>query len=247
MAIYPKAIRKLIAPGSNDPRITAVGVVAHVAVSRADSLYSYFNGPSGGIESHFYIREDGTVEQYRDTAYEADAQGDGNSWPVGSTRLGFISVETEGMGDGSWTDAQLASFDALCRWAAETHGFPLRAVTVPQPRSAAEGGVGYHSQFTAWNPNGHTCPGAARIAQFKTVVLPRLIRPLEVDVTPEDVLAFHFDATNTAWTVESVLRAAYDAGRRNAVEIAALKTSGGVDLDALAAKVAALLEVKPKP
>ena len=58
---YPKAIVKNIPPGSNDPSITPVGGVLHVRDGLGESLFPYFNGPSGGIESHFYIRFDGQL------------------------------------------------------------------------------------------------------------------------------------------------------------------------------------------
>lgn len=158
MAIYPKAIKRLIAPGSNDPRIKATAVCLHVAVSTADSLHDQFEH-DGGIESHFYVRFDGTVEQYRDTAYQADAQAAGNDT--------CISVETEGMGAGQWTAAQLAAIKDLILWAHETHDVPLRKI---QHWNGA--GVGYHRQFPQWNPNGHTCPGPDRIKQFDQVLVP---------------------------------------------------------------------------
>ena len=45
----------------------------HTAVSSASSLYSYFATRSGKVHSHFYVAKDGTIEQYRDTAYAAAA------------------------------------------------------------------------------------------------------------------------------------------------------------------------------
>lgn len=168
MAIYPNAIKKLIRPGSHDPRMDACGIVFHVAVSKSDSLHTFFLH-DGGIESHFYVRYDGTVEQYRDTAWEADAQSKGNSFFRHGRRVGFISVETEGMGPGTWTKAQVESLQALTLWAAAEHGFPLRKC--PGPYSP---GVGYHRLFSAWNPNHHSCPGPDRVRQFDRVFVPWL-------------------------------------------------------------------------
>ena len=45
----------------------------HTAVSSASSLYSHFATRSGKVHSHFYVAKDGTIEQYRDTAYAAAA------------------------------------------------------------------------------------------------------------------------------------------------------------------------------
>lgn len=102
---YPPAVRRQVTLTSADPRIRPVGVILHVAATNAESLHDWFNGPSGGIESHLYLRKDGTWEQYRDFEHEADANFKGNSWISGSHRNGFISVETQGLGAGEWTDA----------------------------------------------------------------------------------------------------------------------------------------------
>jgi hypothetical protein len=167
---YPGAILKLIPPGDSDPRIQPVGVVLHVAVSEADSLHDWFDGPSGGIESHLYVRYSGVIEEYRDLEHEADAQLAGHSWIEGAHRNGFLSVETEGMGGGTWTDQQIASLAHIVAWCSKQFDFPIRQVTTAQPSGPASGGVGYHSQWPSWNPNHHNCPGAARIAQIPAIL-----------------------------------------------------------------------------
>lgn len=169
MAICPFATQELIPPGANDPKIVPVGSVAHVAVSMARDLHGFFNGPSGGIESHFYILFDGTIKQYRDTDYEADAQAAGNSWMEGGVRVGLISYETQGMGDGTWTKQQLRSIKRLNRWLRRKHRRSFRWQLATAWNS---GGLGYHAQFKEWNPNAHSCPGPARIAQFKAAIRP---------------------------------------------------------------------------
>jgi hypothetical protein len=173
VAIYPRAIRRLIPPGSNDPRITATQVILHVAVSEQSSLYDYFARRSGGIESHFYIRRDGTVEQYRDTAYQADANYTAN--------VRAISVETQGMAAGEWTAAQLDAIKALLTWAHKTHGIPLRKC----PGDTAAG-IGYHSQFRSWSPVAKSCPGPDRIKQFDRVLVPWMSAPEEDDMPLSD-------------------------------------------------------------
>jgi hypothetical protein len=163
----PDAIRKPIAQGSNDPYITPVGDIFHVAVSEAASLRAYFDGPSGGIESTGYIRRDGTVEQYRPLNVECDAQGDGNSWVSGGTRYGFNSWETQGMGDGVWTREQLAAIKKIIAFKHAEYGTPLRLC----PAWDAPG-FGYHRLFTRWNKNGHSCPGPERVKQFHNIIVP---------------------------------------------------------------------------
>ena len=160
MALYPKALLKLIPPGPQDPRITARLAILHVAVSESDSLYDYFNGRSGGVESHFYIRYDGTVEQYRDTAYEADANMSANPFA--------ISIETEGEGPGEWTDAQLASIKSLLEWIVANHD-----VTFEVPATWDGRGIGYHILFMdEWAGGPRSCPGPDRIKQFNAVLVP---------------------------------------------------------------------------
>lgn len=160
MALYPAAVKRLIQPGPNDPRITARVAILHVAATNATSLHDYFNGPSGGVESHFYILRDGTVEQYRDTAYQADANVMANDFAV--------SIETQGLAEGEWSPEQLASIKALLKWLNATHSIPL--VKCPKWDGA---GVGYHILFEAqWDQRGAACPGPDRIKQFDSVLVP---------------------------------------------------------------------------
>lgn len=155
MARYPGAVWRPIPPGPNDPVITPTIVILHVAVSRADSLHDYFNGPSGGIESHFYVQPDtlrnghpGGVEQYRDTGREADANFRANSFTgPGGKLCGAISVETAGMEHGEWSESALNRIKALLLWAREVHGIPLRPTPGP-----FEPGVSYHVMWGAPGP-----------------------------------------------------------------------------------------------
>ena len=160
--IYPAAVQRPIPPGSNDPPIVPRIAVLHVAVSNADSLHDFFDGPSGGVESHFYIRFDGTVEQYRSIYFQADAQLDANDFAVG--------IETAGMGSGEWTAEQLASIKALLTWLHTEAKIPLEECTAWNGE-----GVGYHTMWGApshWTPSVKTCPGPDRIKQFNDVIVP---------------------------------------------------------------------------
>ena len=163
----PGAIVKNIPPGANDPGIKPVGGVLHVAVSEAESLYPYFNGPSGGVESHFYVRRDGKFEQYRSIYFEADANYKGNSFLRGGKTCGLLSIETQGMGAGEWTDAQIATMKNIMLWANAEADVPLEVI-----KTWDGDGWGYHIMFGApgpWTPAaGKTCPGPDRIKQFKS-------------------------------------------------------------------------------
>lgn len=171
MALSNLATHKLIPPGSSDPRIVVVvGVILHVDAGNSESLYPYFNGPSGGVESHFFIKNDGSIEQYRDTNYEADANYRANSWVVNGRRHGFVSVETQGYGPGKWGPAQLSAIKRLILELSEEHNFPIRVA--PGPFSP---GVGYHTMWGSpsdWTPVAKSCPGPARITQFENILTP---------------------------------------------------------------------------
>lgn len=188
MAWYPEAVKKLIKPGPNDPPIVACGAILHVDSGDASSLFSYFNGRSDGIESHFFVKKDGSVEQYRDTAFEADANLKANSFldtsGVQIVRKGFVSIETQGKDAGEWTDAQIATLKRLLRWLSETHDFPLRVCATP-----TSPGVGYHTLFGSpgpWTPYTKTCPGPDRVRQFNNVLVPWMAQETgtEDDMTP---------------------------------------------------------------
>lgn len=177
----PDAIAEPIPAGANDPEIDPCGVILHVAVSTSPDIRPVFTD-GRGIESHFYVQFDGTIRQYRSIYREADAQFDGNSFPLDGKLGGFVSVETAGMGAGVWTDAQLASMKRIILWVHSQRRFPMRVA----PRWNGPG-VGYHALFSAWNHNGHTCPGPRRIAQFRQVIAPWLAHALDpADPPPPD-------------------------------------------------------------
>src|SRR5690606_37281744 len=123
-------------PSKTDLKIVPIGVILHVDGGNARSLYHWFNGPSGGIESHFHVDRDGHVEQYRDTEQEADANYKGNSFILDvdlpemgirkGTRVGFISVETQGYASGEWTGAQLDAIKRILTFAHDEHRIPLK-------------------------------------------------------------------------------------------------------------------------
>lgn len=171
MALYPGAVKELIAPGANDPKITGIGVILHTDAGNVGDLHDYFDGPSGGIESHFHIPKSAAVKQYRDTAYEADANFHGNSFVIDGERLGFISVETQGLASDPWNDYQLAEIKKLILWAKSVHPRILLRVCPAWNKP----GIGYHTLFGSpgpWTPVAKSCPGPKRIQQFNSVLVP---------------------------------------------------------------------------
>lgn len=162
MALYPKAIKRLIPPGSSDPRITPRVAILHVDAGNADTLYYFFRDRSGGIESHFYVKTNGVVEQYRDTNYQADANYKANDFA--------ISIETQGYGEGQWNNLQLNAIKELLLWLHQTHRIPLEKC--PTWNGS---GIGYHTLFGApspWTPVAKSCPGPKRKLQFEGILVP---------------------------------------------------------------------------
>lgn len=186
MALYPAARQQLIPAGSNDPAIIPIGVILHVDAGNVGNLHDYFDGPSGGIESHFHIPKAGAPYQYRDTSREADANYHGNSFERGGKTYGFISVETQGLAVGEWNDHQLDEIKKLLLWAHRTHGIPLRRCPAWD-----EAGVGYHVMFGApgpWTPHSKVCPGEGRVEQFNDILVPWFrgaTEPVEEDDMPD--------------------------------------------------------------
>lgn len=161
----PFAIDRNIPPGANDPPITPRVAILHVDAGNAASLYEYFGKASGGIESHFYVKRNGLIEQYRSIYREADANYRANPFAV--------SIETQGYADGTWTAAQIEGINRILVWLHTEAGIPL--VKCPKWDGA---GVGYHIQFGSpgkWTDKAKSCPGPDRIKQFNNVIVPGLV------------------------------------------------------------------------
>lgn len=165
---YPYAVRKPIVRNFGGKRRVTRAVVLHVDAGAAKSLQGWFNNPSAGASSHFYVTYDGTVEQYVDADLIAWTQRSGNATCIG--------IETQGKGDGEWTPAQLASIVALVRWLNDHYG--ISDVSMGNSRPASRG-IGYHRMGIdpwrvaggeVWGPRGKVCPGDRRVAQFPYVV-----------------------------------------------------------------------------
>jgi hypothetical protein len=212
-AFCPFATQLIIPPGPNDPPIRPRLVILHVDAGNADSLYTFFRDRSGGIESHFFVKKTGEIEQYRGIFDQADANLDANDFAV--------SIETQGFDAGEWNLEQLASIKRLLLWLHDTVGIPL--VKVPTWDGA---GVGYHTQFGApshWTPVAKSCPGPDRIKQFSAVLVPWMadqgasmptVRNIE-EVTAEtnsDGDVVDYDVTNGGhWPVLGVVPSPDDA------------------------------------
>lgn len=200
MATYPGATFKPLGP-QTEPLMRAHNIVClHTMVGYLTSTDGYFRTGNGagyqGTESHFGVGGrwggdakaglDGTVWQWQDLLYTADANLDG-AWDV-------ISIETADNAASPiapWTPLQCeaisqllawlcspqAHVDCPSSWLCHREGIPLALIpdTLPGRR-----GIGYHRQGidpwrvdggVRWSPSsGKGCPDPARIAQIPAVI-----------------------------------------------------------------------------
>jgi hypothetical protein len=246
MARFPGAIWRPIPENTTQPLVRITQVIMHVRAGTGDSLFGLWTSPGNGLESHFYVRYDGTVEQYMDTARSADANLTANLRPDGT---GAMSIETEGLGEGEWTAAQVTSLLALARWANKVHGVPLRVCPGPN-----DPGIGYHIMFGTpgpWTPVSKSCPGPARIVQWRGIIMPALtsgVDPEGDDMTAEQIAALrqdiHTDMANMlSDSTHMYLPPLHAKLQQTATDMRLLKTT----VDALAAKVQAVPVVAGNP
>lgn len=187
MAIYGGAKALIIKKWNDITRkngLTANAVVFHIAVVNRSvkSLHSNFSRSNQAC-SHFYVANDGSVEQYIDTARRSAADA------AGGNRT--ISIETAGgLGDDlgkPWSAAQVEALAQISAWAHKTHGIPLVEMKDSKPSSK---GIGYHRlgvPRSKWTPAsepgwlvpggevwsgavGKVCPGSARMAQIPGII-----------------------------------------------------------------------------
>lgn len=178
---YPHANWRPLPENNTQRKITATQVIVHTAVDSpaASSLFPYFSRGDVGAESHFFVKRNGTVEQYMDTAVMANANR--------TADVRAISIETEDDGNPEglpWTDPQIQALTELIAWCCDTHRIP-RDLCPAHDRP----GIGWHSMFGFKDPlsqtgpidnpwssfRGKTCPGKTRIGQLLNTVMPALV------------------------------------------------------------------------
>ena len=186
---YPKAERKPLGaqtePSIGVPRV----LVVHTIVGNLRGTDAMFRRQGyDGVESTFGIGGpwepgdlDGVVWQWQALDRQADAQGAGNAYAT--------SVETAdgGKPDRSWTPKQIDALTDLIVWWCRQTGHPAQMVT-----GTGGSGIGYHSQFTAWNPNNHSC-----VPTDVTEILTRRGFVPVAEVTHDDLVA--------SWSADSGL------------------------------------------
>lgn len=182
MAVMPGVIWRPLTTDKSRWRLVPLRVNLHVAVSEAASLFGYFNGARSRPDSHFYVRRDGTIEQYVDTALVAYADLEGNGSTISiETQGGVTATQTE-----PWTTAQLDAMARIYAWAVKTHGIAVQIATDSRPGKTSHGlswhrlgcdgnfpGPPLHGRVASGRrysrARGKVCPGNAKIRQVPDV------------------------------------------------------------------------------
>lgn len=183
MAICPFAVVRLLPENETQPRIEPRVAILHSQGFDDDdgTLYDDFARAGNSLESTFFIRWDGTVEQYMDTEVRADANRYANPFAV--------SIETEDDGDPNrqpWSEPQQTAILRLLRWLNQVHP----AIVLDRCDRWDGSGVGYHVMWGApgpWTPVAKSCPGAARIRQFNDIIIPALRAGARPVIEEDDV------------------------------------------------------------
>ena len=195
MAWYPGATRYELQPESDDqPAIRPTQFIVHsiIAPWTAKRTYEFWRD-STNLESHFGLGYEGDIGQFIGTETRADANYQATRRPDGT---GAVSIETASNLQGSdpWTAAQVEELIKLGVWLHQQHGIPLRLC-----RTHDDPGFGYHRLHSEWAVSGTSCPGDARVAQFRQVVFPGIVARAagtptppeqEDDMDPVDVWAY---------------------------------------------------------
>jgi len=166
VSLCPFATHRLLPESGTQPRITPRVAILHSAAGKG-SLYRFFLERSA-LESHFWVDEDGEIEQYVDTHVRADANLKANGYA--------ISIETESTVAATerWTPRQAAAIIRLLEWICDEHP----DVTRRQVAAPAGSGIGWHVMFGApgpWTPVAKSCPGPARVAQARDEIIPAIV------------------------------------------------------------------------
>lgn len=269
MPWYPEAIRREIPRFRT--RMTPVRVNLHTAVSSTTSLYSYFAVP-GRVCSHFYVRQDGTVEQYVDTAYRAAADLEGNADTISVESWdGYLRTWRDGDPVPPWTPAQVDSLARLTRWVLDAHpSIPARLAVDSLPGPTSRGVSWHRLGVNPWrkpggllysNAVGKVCPGDARIAQIPTILARATAdaTPEGDEMTPEQArqLKAVYDAIFNGGTSmpegKPLKDLIADGGTATRADLArveakvdAIGAAAGVNVDALTAEVASRLTIATK-
>ncbi len=192
MAWYPGATKMELQPESDDqPAIRPTQLIVHSVIApwTARRIYEYWRD-STNLEAHFGLGYEGDLGQYIGTQTRADANAGANRRPDGT---GAVSIETASNTQGTdpWTGEQVEQLIRLGVWLHQEHAIPLRIC-----RTHDDPGFGYHRLHAQWSTSGTSCPGDARVTQFRTVVFPGIVVRATGTPTQEDDVALTTDDIN---------------------------------------------------
>ena len=176
---YPGAVRRPMNKATKyGKRARTTAIILHVDAGNSRDLLGWWNNPGSGANgSNFHVALDGTVFQYADADYV--------TWTSGAVSQRSVGIETQGFGEGKWTEAQLNALADLCRWLCARYGIPVRLMT---SSATSQNGIGWHAQGVPANASqkargvsqtggqlwssavGKPCPGRDRVPQVPTVV-----------------------------------------------------------------------------
>lgn len=154
-------------------------LVLHVAASLGNgrSIHDYFQ-KSKVAASHFYVDLDGTKYQYQPISAKSGAD-------YGAKYT--VSVESQGLGDGKWTNAQVKSLAEIAKWLHKEWGIKLVLGEYSDSRGVVGHRHGVDGNFPSTGvqrgrlqrggnhpklsgARGKICPGYDRQAQIEDVV-----------------------------------------------------------------------------
>lgn len=184
MAKMPGAKQVPLASRMTQPRMTHHDIVCiHTMVgSLAGTRAMFKSGGYKGTESHFGTDGPGSIEQWVDTDYSADANYLGSRRVISIENAdhgpGFKSWNTRGDNVPPFTPAQIEANAQIIAWAHKVHGIPIKLIPDTKP---GRRGVGYHAQGVPGNglvsggiswskARGKVCPGRRRIAQIPQII-----------------------------------------------------------------------------
>lgn len=195
MAWYPDAVRKpLTVPNRARNKVRMhkpVRINFHTAVSNSTSIFGFFNSTGAkGVFSHFYVRKDGTVEQYQDTDYTAACDLDGNADTISietwdGYRTGYPGYWKSDTDVPPWNAAQVEALTKLTRWIVRTHPSIPSRLAKDNRRGTSSYGFSWHRLGVVGAPGfvsrtnagltyslarGKVCPGTRRINQIPAIL-----------------------------------------------------------------------------
>lgn len=137
------------------PLTHTFGLVGHVNAGNGDP-WGWFNRPDVQASSHFQLMKSGLLIQY--------VPLDTVAWTEVAGNADWHACESEGYPNEPYTEAALAKYAALWKWAVPNLGWTAQVTDSPQGR-----GFGTHSMGgSAWG--GHACPGDVRSAQRQDIL-----------------------------------------------------------------------------